>query len=67
MKIETRFDVGDRVVWRTAHNSGRGTVAGISIDIADRPTICHYRVKIDDLDLTLQFAEQDLVKLIELK
>lgn len=66
MKIETRFDIGERVVWRTAHNSGRGTVAGISIDIAERPTI-YYRVKIDDLDLALQFAEQDLVKLVELK
>lgn len=66
MKIETRFDIGERVVWRTAHNSGRGTVAGISINITDR-LAAYYRVKIDDLDLALQFAEQDLVKLVELK
>lgn len=66
MKIETRFDVGDRVVWKTAHNSGRGTVTGISINITDR-LAAYYRVKIDDLDLTLLFDEGDLIKLIELK
>ena len=66
MKIETKFNVGDRVVWKTPHNQGYGTVTGISINIADRP-IAIYRVKIDDLDLTMQFDAGDLIKLIELK
>lgn len=66
MKIETKFNVGDRVVWKTPHNQGYGTVTGISINIPDRPIAC-YRVKIDDLDLTLQFDAGDLIKLIELK
>ena len=66
MIIETKFDVGDRVVWKTPHNQGYGTVTGISINIPDRPIAC-YRVKIDDLDLTLQFDAGDLIKLIELK
>ena len=61
MILETKFDVGDRVVWRTPHNQGYGTVTGISINVPDRPIAC-YRVKIDDLDLTLQFEAGDLEK-----
>ena len=66
MIIETKFDVGDRVVWKTPHNQGSGTVTGISINITDRP-IAIYRVKIDDLDLTMQFEAGWLLELIELK
>lgn len=60
MKIETKYNIGDLVWWKTESHNGSGIVKGAKIQIGEDDLTISYNVSLTDYNLYLPFKEQDL-------
>jgi hypothetical protein len=60
MTIETKFNLGDEVLWTTESYSGSGTVKDVDIHISEHGTRVVYRIHVKGSGIHLVFFEQDL-------
>lgn len=60
MKIETKYNIGDLVWWKTESHNGSGIVKKAEIQIGEDDLTISYNVSLTGFNLCLPFKEKDL-------
>lgn len=62
MKIETKYNIGDKVWWTTLVNYGEGIVKNVEISVTEHGQRITYKVYITRHDIHLTFEEVSLFR-----
>lgn len=60
MTIETKYNIGDEVYWKTKHYNGIGIIKNIEVSVSDIGKRETYKVFIMQEKIHLTFYEHDL-------